>query len=37
VVPLTSVVITIAAGAAERLRIYFDVGREERPLGGLAE
>ena len=33
VVPLTSVVTTIAAGEDDRLRIYFEDGREEeRPL-----
>jgi small GTP-binding protein len=38
VVPLTSVVTTIAAGDGDRLRIYFEDGREqERPLGELAE
>jgi len=38
VVPLTSVVTTIAAGDEDRLRVYFHDGREEeRPLGELAE
>ncbi|HSC05036.1 MAG TPA: dynamin family protein [Solirubrobacteraceae bacterium] len=38
VVPLTSVVTTIAAGDEDRLRVYFHDGRaEERPLRELAE
>jgi small GTP-binding protein len=38
VVPLTSVVTTIAAGEHDRLRVYFTDGHEEeRPLGELAE
>ena len=38
VVPLTSVVTTIAAGGGDRLRIHFHDGREEEcPLGELAE
>jgi len=38
VVPLTSVVTTIAFGDGDRLEIYFHDGREEeRPLGELAE
>jgi small GTP-binding protein len=38
VLPLTSVVTTIAAGEGDRLRIYFHDGREEeRPLRELAE
>jgi small GTP-binding protein len=38
VIPLTSVVTTIAAGNDDRLRVYFHDGREQdRPLGELAE
>ena len=38
VVPLTSVVTTIASGGGDRLRVCFKDGREEeRPLGELAE
>jgi len=38
VVPLTSVVTTIASGDDDRLRVYFEDGRErERPLDELAE
>ena len=38
VVPLTSVVTTIAAGEDDRLHVYFEDGREEeRPLAELAE
>jgi Dynamin family len=38
VVPLTSIVTTIARGDADRLRVYFADGREEeRPLDELAE
>ena len=38
VVPLTSVVTSIAAGEHDRLRVCFEDGREEeRPLGELAE
>lgn len=38
VVPLTSVVTTLAAGDADRLQVYFSDGREEeRPLAELAE
>ena len=38
VVPLTSVVTTVAAGAGDRLRVYFADGRtEEQPLAELAE
>ncbi len=38
VVPLTSVVTTVAAGHHDRLQVYFHDGREEeRPLGELAE
>jgi small GTP-binding protein len=38
VVPLTSVVTTIAAGQDDQLRVYFEDGRaEERPFAELAE
>jgi small GTP-binding protein len=38
VLPLTSVVTTLAAGAGDRLRVYFADGREEEhPLAELAE